>query len=230
MHYTITTYTVSKGKAYRLYRYNWCGSLLATLLLLTSNTVTASTWEEESFVGNTRYTISNQGGTETIKGVANQTASLLYRRHQIDLLKTPLIHWRWRINNIYRHGISENSRKGDDFPARVYVVVKTGWLPWQTLAINYVWSSNGLKGDDWPSPYTKKSHMVVVEAGEQNVGTWVTVKRDVRKDFKQFFDKDINELQGYAVMVDGDNTKSSGTAWFSGISFQSKDPPLEKPD
>lgn len=214
----------------RLDQFNWCGSLLATLLLLASNTVAASKWEEESFVGNTRYTISNQDGAETIRGESNQTASLLYRRHRIDLLKTPLLQWRWKINNTYSHGISENTREGDDFPARVYVVVKTGWLPWQTLAINYVWSSSGVKDNNWPSPYTEKSHMVAVEAGEQNVGAWITVKRDVREDFKQFFGKEVNELQGYAVMVDGDNTKSSGTAWFSGIIFQAKDTSLVKPN
>ncbi|WP_421865874.1 DUF3047 domain-containing protein [Motiliproteus sp.] len=183
----------------------------------------APRWEEESFVGNTRYTITEQDGVEVIKGEAKGTASLLYRRQQIDLQKTPVVSWRWKINDIYRHGISEKSREGDDYPARIYVVVRNGWLPWQTLAINYVWSSSGVKGDHWPSPYTEQSHMVAVDAGDARVGSWVALKRDLVEDFKQYFGEDVAELDGYAVMVDGDNTGSQGTAWFSAIRFHPRD-------
>ncbi|WP_165840045.1 DUF3047 domain-containing protein [Motiliproteus coralliicola] len=183
----------------------------------------APRWEEESFVGNTCYTITEQDGVEVIKGEADGTASLLYRRQQIDLQKTPVVSWRWKINDIYHHGISEKSREGDDYPARIYVVVRKGWLPWQTLAINYVWSSSGVKGDNWPSPYTEQSRMVAVDAGNARAGSWVELRRDLVKDFKQYFGEDVTELDGYAVMVDGDNTGSSGTAWFSAIRFHPRE-------
>lgn len=91
------------------------------------------------------------------------------------------------------------------------------------MALNYVWSSSGVKGDDWPSPYTEQSHMVAVEAGDERVGSWVRLQRDLVKDFEQYFGEEVLELDGYAVMVDGDNTGSEGVAWFSEIRFHSRE-------
>lgn len=176
-------------------------------------------WDERSFVGHTRYTFIQENGIETIKGETAGTASVLYRREKVNLTETPVLRWRWKINNTYGSEINEQSRDGDDYPARLYVVVKTGLFPWQTLAVNYVWSSSGQVGDTWPSAYTEKSQMVAVQAGERNVGRWLSEERNVVADFKRLFDVDVSTLDGYAIMVDGDNTGRSATAWFSQIRF-----------
>ena len=176
-------------------------------------------WEEHSFVGHTRYTIEQNGDRQTIKAEASGTASVLFRSHKVDLGKTPIVHWRWKINSTYGTQLDEQSRDGDDYPARIYFVVKVGPFPWQTLAVNYVWSSSGQVGDSWPNAYTKKAQMMAIQAGSSNAGRWVTEKRNVVEDFKRLFDVDVGTLDGYAVMVDGDNTGSTGTAWFSDIRF-----------
>lgn len=175
-------------------------------------------WKERSFLGNTRYTFETINGSEVIKGVTEGEASLLYRQQSIDLLSTPWMSWRWKIQNTY-DGIKERTRDGDDFPARVYVVVQTGSLPWETVAINYVWSSNARIGDTWNNPFTDKAKMVVLRSGNQQAETWLDEKRNIAKDFKTYFNLDIRKLSGYAIMVDGDNSGNHGTAWFSDIRF-----------
>ncbi|MEH6473026.1 MAG: DUF3047 domain-containing protein [Halopseudomonas sp.] len=199
-----------------------CRFLIAVYLLgglLSLANADEKDWDERSFVGNTRYTFELDNGKEIIKGETSGAASVLYRQERVDLSKRPVVRWRWKIKSTYGADINEQSREGDDYPARVYVVVKTGLFPWQTLAVNYVWSSNGKVGDTWPSAYTKKSHMVAVQAGNRNAGLWFHERRNVVEDFKRLFDVDVSTLEGYAVMVDGDNTGSSGTAWFSDIRF-----------
>ena len=52
-------------------------------------------------------------------------------------------------------GIKENTKKGHDFAARVFVIKKTGATPLSNRAINYVFSSNSEVGENRPSPYTK---------------------------------------------------------------------------
>jgi len=98
-------------------------------------------------------------------------------------------------------GIDELTKAGDDFPARLYVTARTGFLPWEVIAINYVWSSNQTIGTGWMSPYTKKSFMVAVQTGSAQTGEWTAQRRNIVEDFKTFFNTDITELVGYALQT-----------------------------
>ena len=174
-------------------------------------------WRERVFAGNTRYTFSgtNKG---TIKGETDGTASILYNQQEIDIAQSPWLNWRWKISNTFGE-LDERTRSGDDYPARMYVVIQTGALPWETKAINYVWSSNARIGDSWDNPFTSNAKMLVLQTGDSHVGKWLTEKRNVAADFKLLFNLEVNKLSGYAVMVDGDNSGSAGTGWFSHINF-----------
>lgn len=172
-------------------------------------------WKERSFKGNTDYAHDGKG----IRGETNGAASVLYREDKIDLTKTPVLHWRWKISNTYGTEHDERAKSGDDYPARLYVVVKTGFLPWQTLALNYVWSSNQPVGDYWPNAFTDKAMMIVVDSGDDNANLWQRHQRNVAEDFQTYFGVAADKLDGYAIMVDGDNTGKSATAWFDGIEF-----------
>ena len=178
-------------------------------------------WKERSFAGNTDYELVEEQGSRVLKGHTNGKASILYTEHDVDLKSTPFLEWSWKVDRTYE-GIDERSRQGDDFPARLYVVTKTGFLPWETLAINYVWSADAPLGDSWANPFTSKAQMVVVQTGNQHVGTWVKQQRNVAEDFKTYFDTDITDLSGYAVMVDGDNANKEAIAWFGKIQFSAK--------
>ena len=175
-------------------------------------------WAENSFAGNTDYELVDDGEISVLRGHTQGEASVLYREADIDLTKTPIINWSWKIDHIY-NDINEHTKEGDDFPARLYVVVKTGFLPWETLAINYVWASHTPVGVSWYNPFTDKAIMVAVQSGDENAGKWSVHSRNVIEDFKTLFDLDTTEINGYAVMVDGDNSSKDGTAWFGEIDF-----------
>ena len=104
-------------------------------------------------------------------------------------------------------GIKENTKKGHDYAARVFVIKKTGATPLSNRAINYVFSSNNEVGENFPSPYTKKSIDNILASTKYNLNEWVTVKANVKEDFKKFHDLDVNELDGLAIMADTDNSK-----------------------
>jgi len=119
-------------------------------------------------------------------------------------------------------GINENSKKGHDFAARVFAVKKTGATPLSNRAINYVFSSNSAVGQSWPSPYTKKSIDNVLANTKDNLNIWVTVKANVKEDFKKFHDLDVNELDGLAIMSDTDNSKMEAIAYYQNIYFSAE--------
>jgi len=175
-------------------------------------------WRERSFAGNTTYTIDTTENGETIKGETNGQASVLYRQTTVDLNQASQVSWEWKIDHVY-HGADEKTRAGDDFPARFYVVVQTGALPWQTKTINYVWASNEPEKTHWLNPYTEDALMLVLNSGDSDAGQWIAHQRDVVADFKRYWKLDVTELSGYAFMVDGDNTGSQGVAWFRDLQF-----------
>jgi len=166
----------------------------------------------------TVYTVGSNENGNFLKAVADNAASGLGKEVKIDLNKTPFINITWKIEKDLQ-GINENSKKGHDFAARVFAVKKTGATPLSNRAINYVFSSNSAVGQSWPSPYTKKSIDNVLATTKDNLNVWVTVKANVKEDFKKFHDLDVNELDGLAIMSDTDNSKMKAIAYFQNIYF-----------
>ena len=175
-------------------------------------------WQHREFAGQSQYTVEHYQGQTVIKGRAAGTASMLFKPQRINLKQTPYVNWRWKVANTYGE-FDEKTKAGDDYPARFYVVLQHGPLPWQTLALNYVWSSSYAVGQHWPNAYTSNAMVVVLKSGEQGLGQWHSEKRNVVADFKRLFNVEVSHLDGYAIMVDGDNTGSQGVAWFSEIRF-----------
>lgn len=175
-------------------------------------------WQEREFDGSTDYRLVGEGDARSLVASADGTASVLYREREVRIERTPLLQWSWSVDAVYED-IAETTRDGDDFPARLYVVVKTGLLPWQTLALNYVWASQANVGDDWQSPYTDKARMIAVQSGNSAAGSWVCQTRDVVADFQRYFGVDVEAIDGYAVMVDGDNGARRAQARFGAIDF-----------
>ena len=166
----------------------------------------------------TIYTIGSNENGNFLKAVANNAASGLGKETKIDLDKTPFINITWKIEKDLV-GIKENTKKGHDFAARVFVIKKTGATPLSNRAINYVFSSNSDIGNSWPSPYTKKSIDNVLASTKNNLNEWITVKANVKEDFKRFHDLDVNELDGLAIMSDTDNSKMKSIAYYQNIYF-----------
>ena len=166
----------------------------------------------------TVYSVGSNENGNFLKAVADNAASGLGKEVKIDLNKTPFINITWKIEKDLQ-GINENSKKGHDYAARVFAVKKTGATPLSNRAINYVFSSNSEVGQSWPSPYTKKSIDNVLATTKDNLNEWVTVKANVKEDFKKFHDLDVKELDGLAIMADTDNSKMKSISYFQNIYF-----------
>ena len=166
----------------------------------------------------TIYSVGSNENGSYLKAVADNAASGLGKEVKIDLNKTPFINITWKIEKDLP-GIKENTKKGHDFAARVFAVKKTGATPLSNRAINYVFSSNSEIGLNWSSPYTKKSIDNVLASTKNNLNEWITVKANVKEDFKKFHDLDVNELSGLAIMSDTDNSKMKAIAYYQNIYF-----------
>ena len=169
----------------------------------------------------TTYSVGSNENGNYLKAIADNAASGLGKEIKIDLNKTPFINITWKIEKDIP-GIDETAKKGHDFAARVFVIKKTGATALSNRAINYVFSSNQDVGSNSPSPYTKKSIDNVLATTKTNLNEWVTVKANVKEDFKKFHDLDVNELDGIAIMSDTDNSKKKSITYYQNIYFSSQ--------
>ncbi len=169
----------------------------------------------------TIYTLESNEKGNFLKAIADNAGSGLGKEVKIDLNKTPVINITWKIEKDLS-GIKENTKKGHDFAARVFAIKKTGATPLSNRAINYVFSSNNKIGLNWSSPYTKKSIDKVLSTTKENLDEWVTVKANVKEDFKKYHNLEINELDGLAIMSDTDNSKMKAVAYYQNIYFSAE--------
>ena len=170
---------------------------------------------------NTKYTLGSNDNGNFLKAEAEGQASGLGKEILINLNKTPYLNITWKVEKDLS-GIDEKSKKGHDYAARVFVIKKTGSTALSNRAINYVFSSNEEIGKYWRSPFTKKSIDYVLATTKTNKNEWVTVKTNVKKDFKKLHDLDVNELNGVAIMTDTDNSKIKSIAYYQNIYFSSE--------
>lgn len=178
-------------------------------------------WEKQVFSGVTSYELHEIDGRQVLKAISKQSASGLVREIEVDLTKTPYMNWSWKVDSILSD-VEETKKSGDDYAARVYVVISDGFFFWQTRALSYVWASKQAKGSTWPNAFTGKATMVAVESGEDSVGEWVEEKRNVLDDINNLLGIDATRIDAVAIMTDTDNSRQSATAYYGDIFFTSE--------
>lgn len=190
----------------------------------------------------TAYTLEQEDGNWFVKAVSSASASGLLKEVQVDLRKTPVLAWRWKIEHVLKKA-DARIKAGDDYAARIYIAFR--YDPekaslWQRAkygaakalygayppgaAINYIWDNKLPAGMVVDNPYTDRVKMVAVESGGEKAGRWVSESRNVLRDYQMTFGGDPPPLQFVAVMTDTDNTGESAVAYYDDLAFLSAVP------
>ena len=184
----------------------------------------------------TVYELVTDDTTIVVKATSDAAASGLIKEVTIDPSVFPIVHWRWKVENLLTR--SDVTRKsGDDYPARLYVTFEYdpekvslgkklkykagralfGDIP--IAALNYIWETKTPIGTIVDNAFTDFAKMIVVESGAAKVGLWVEESRNVYEDYKQAFGEDPPMINGVAIMTDTDNTRERAVAYYGDIRF-----------
>lgn len=176
-------------------------------------------WQPKAFKGKTDYRLVTDSGRMVLEAVSEAQASGLYREMAIDLDRTPFLNWCWRIDHTLGP-LNEKTKAGDDYAARLYVIVSGGLAFWRTRSVNYVWASSLPRGSRWPNAYAGEAvQMLAVRSGDRETGRWIGEKRNVREDLQRFFGEAVHRLDGIALMSDTDNSGRRAVAYYGDIFF-----------
>jgi len=189
----------------------------------------------------TRYQLKSWDGVLAIEANAERSMALLARPVEIDLNRTPVMCWRWRVDApLVKADMA--TKAGDDYAARVYVSFalpsdEVGFLLRSQLklaraiwgdavpdaAINYVWDNRYPIGTRKPNAYTDRTRMIVAESGAVNAGRWVVARHDVRQDVIDEFGSQLAHMIQISIASDTDNTGEQAHAGFADFHFVAKE-------
>ena len=115
-----------------------------------------------------------------------------------------------------------DSRKKDtdDQAAQIYV----GWPRFpeavRSRIIGYVWDTTAPVGTIVKSEKTGTITYVVVRSGKDDLGKWVTERRNVAEDFRKIYGETPEGPGGLSVAIDSNDTKSSAESYIGPILFR----------
>jgi hypothetical protein len=185
-------------------------------------------WQAKVFSTETMYTLGNYKGRLALKALSNNSASGFVLKKRIDLTITPYLSWSWLAEKKLLV-LNERSKNGDDFVARIYLVIDGGFLFWKTESLNYVWSSNQDTGLIWDNAFAGSNvKMMSIRGKESKNGRWYQEKRNVYQDLIDALgDKGSEEanraayqyIDIIAFMTDTDNSGKEAESYYGDIVF-----------
>lgn len=188
----------------------------------------------------TDFDMVEDGGKVVLHASSDAGSSGIGVRTNLDLAKTPMLAWRWKVAGVVEG--ADNSVAGkEDAAARITLTFdgdksKLSFsdrttmslasaaygrdLPYATLM--YIWATDAPVGTLISNPHTKRIQMIVVSSGKAGVGQWQSIKRNVREDYKKAFGEDAPALKSITAFTDADNTGTKAEAWYGDITLTDK--------
>jgi hypothetical protein len=179
-------------------------------------------WEEKKFKDSTFYQLFQIGNRQALLAKSRNNASALIKKVHIDIEKFPFLNWSWRIENRLDTG-DEKNKSGDDYAARIYVVIDGGIFRWRTRAVNYVWANRASKGEIWENAFAGgNAQMMALRNRQDKLSTWYSEKRNVYEDLKRLFRTQFHHIDAIAIMTDTDNSHGQVKSYYGDIYFSEK--------
>lgn len=136
---------------------------------------------------------------------------------QVDLKKTPILRWCWRVLSLPAGGDGRFAAK-DDQPVAIYIGANS-WLKKNSIA--YRWEDETPKGFEGTTSYAGgivKVHYITLRNKTTPLGEWVVETRNVAEDFKKVYGSVPKEF-AVSVMGNSQYTKSNTVAEVAFLEF-----------
>jgi hypothetical protein len=178
-------------------------------------------WKEQNW-GKPAYDLEivSDNGQPVLRLRSKGDSSAIIRdlRASVDLDETPILDWRWKVITLPTGG-NACQKSTDDEAAQVYVA----WLrppeAVRSRIIGYVWDSTAPAGTICTSQKTPTVTYVVVRSGSDELGKWITERRNVVEDFRRIYGEAPDKPSALSLAIDSDDTRSSAESFIGPTVF-----------
>jgi hypothetical protein len=160
------------------------------------------------------------GGQPSLRLRSNGGHSTISRDLEVsvDLKQTPILEWSWKVMTLPAGGHA-CQKSTDDQAAQVYVA----WLRTpesvRSRIIGYVWDSTAPRGTICKSQKTSTVTYIVLRSGSDELGKWITERRNVVEDFLKIYGEAPDNPSALSLSIDSDDTRSSADSLIGSIVF-----------
>ncbi|MEO1022963.1 MAG: DUF3047 domain-containing protein, partial [Bacteroidota bacterium] len=168
-----------------------------------------------------KYTVLTDNGNQFLRYEGSKAMHInfpLKNRESLDIYKTPVLSWKWRIHDVPSGG-NEDKDNRNDVAASVYVVFDLGKVLFRKVpkSIRYTWSTELPVGTEL-SKFFNNQKIVVVGSGKEGLGEWQSFERNIVEDYKRLFGDDPpSKPLAFLILSDANDTKSFSKADYDEI-------------
>lgn len=174
-------------------------------------------WELIVNTGEARLQLVQNDGTQALQMRSEQASFALQKKVDMALQASPLLVWQWKVTELPRGGDFRRS-KTDDQAAQLIVAFSSSRF------LSYIWDSTAPKGlvASAPAPPFRKIFAVVMQSGPQDLGHWITERRNLMDDYKQAFGEEAKTIEGVRMQLNSQHTQSRAEAYWRSIALMAQ--------
>jgi len=148
-----------------------------------------------------------------IKLSTRNSASMLIRHVAIDLTDYPWLSWQWYVEQPIESPVDEKTKKGDDHPARLFLLFETG--AGESRPMEIIWG-NTLEGGQYK--YIDGFAHYVARGGNQHIKQWFTENVNLLEVYRTIWsDQEPVTLTEIGLFCDSDDTDTASVSYFAKV-------------
>ena len=140
---------------------------------------------------------------------------------KVNLKETPILEWTWKAT-VLPAGGDLRRKETTDIAAQLYVVWPRFPALLRSRIIGYVWDAATPATTIVKSQKTGTVTFVVMRSGLEDLGKWVTERRNVAEDYAKIFGEFPDDPSAITISIDSNDTHSTAESFIGPILFRSR--------
>lgn len=178
-------------------------------------------WSMKVWEGIGQVQVVQEDHRKVLRLETEQGCISLFRSLTVNLQANPVVSWEWNVLTLPTAAASNQSSR-DDHGAALYLLFSSREAPSKKTILGYIWDNARPVGTILVRPKDPTVQYVVVRSGPDQLGRWVTEKRNVLADYRSIFGEEPSILEGMSLVVDSVQTGSKAASLFGPIAFHSE--------
>lgn len=181
-------------------------------------------WKGESWGKTASFDLGivSDGGRRALHLKSHRDRSTINRdlRGLVDLEATPVLEWSWKVVVLPAGGDARH-RETTDQAAQIYVAWERPPALLRSRIIGYAWDTSAPAGSILKSRKTGTITYVIMRSGADELGQWLTERRNVVEDFRKIYGETPPNPTVLSISIDSNDTRSVAESYIGPIVFRS---------
>ncbi len=184
-----------------------------------------SDWTGEAFGRRAAYdfAIEQDAGKRVLHLESHNEHSTIAKEitGKVNLKETPILEWAWKATLLPTGG-DLRRKETTDMAAQLYVVWPRFPALFRSRIIGYVWDATTPVATIAKSQKTGTVTFVVMRSGSEDLGKWLTERRNVAEDYAKIFGESPDDPGAITISIDSNDTHSMAESFVGPIVFRAR--------